>query len=180
MQTSQRARRHCSDCCAGPFATCGKTHPRHGHGWVRRAAMSRREMLAAGGQPQRKQLPQALQPACADRTTACAGNARWSPSVSEYRQAALAHPLQYAAQELLTTEPPALTSELLDATTQLASTGRCEPCLCFVRQLQTTGCRLHLLVMAPCLPRPPTPGAMRASCRRSDRLRPHDSKDASP
>ncbi|KAF8071180.1 hypothetical protein HT031_001262 [Scenedesmus sp. PABB004] len=35
-----------------------------------------------------------------------AGNARWSPAVSEYREAALRYPLQHAAEALLTTAAP--------------------------------------------------------------------------
>jgi hypothetical protein len=54
-----------------------------------------------------------------------AGNARWAPAVSEYRQADLKYPLQHAAECMLTTAPPAEAGDLLEATAQLTTMGRC-------------------------------------------------------
>lgn len=53
-----------------------------------------------------------------------AGNARWSPAVSEYRQADLKYPLQHAALSMVTTQPPVEAEELVEATAQLTTTGR--------------------------------------------------------
>jgi hypothetical protein len=56
---------------------------------------------------------------------ATSGNARWSPAVSEYRQANnLKYPMQNAAAEMLTAVPPVEAAELLDATAQFTTTGR--------------------------------------------------------
>ncbi|WIA12059.1 hypothetical protein OEZ85_012136 [Tetradesmus obliquus] len=54
------------------------------------------------------------------------GNARWAPAVSEYRQADLQYPLQHAAECMLTTAPPAEAADLLEATAQLTTMGRCD------------------------------------------------------
>lgn len=55
---------------------------------------------------------------------ACAGNARWAPPVSEYREARGGYALHPAARPLLTVEPPAGAPALAATTTQALATGR--------------------------------------------------------
>jgi hypothetical protein len=69
------------------------------------------------------------------------GNARWSPTVSEYRQAALQFPLQHAAEAMLTAELPEGADGLQAATAALTTTGRC---VCSVCGMQRPGDALRL------------------------------------
>eukprot|EP00879_Flechtneria_rotunda_P024201 GHRR01025649.1.p1 GENE.GHRR01025649.1~~GHRR01025649.1.p1 ORF type:complete len:986 (+),score=357.96 GHRR01025649.1:892-3849(+) len=55
-----------------------------------------------------------------------AGKARWSPAVSEYRQANLEYPMQHAAEGMLTASAPAEVDDLMEATAELTMTGRCD------------------------------------------------------
>lgn len=52
------------------------------------------------------------------------GNARWSPSVSEYRQVPMQYPLQHAAEGMLSVEPPEQLEQLQAATATFTATGR--------------------------------------------------------
>lgn len=55
-----------------------------------------------------------------------AGKARWEPTISEYREAKGTYQLVGAASKLLVAEPPSATSDLLTATSQFLTTGRCD------------------------------------------------------
>lgn len=52
------------------------------------------------------------------------GNARWSPSISEYREAKGHYNLHSAAKPLLQCDPPAKAPDIMAGTTQVLSTGR--------------------------------------------------------
>jgi hypothetical protein len=73
-----------------------------------------------------------------------AGNARWAPAVSEYRQADLKYPLQHAAECMLTTAPPAEAGDLLEATAQLTTMGRCAEGVQLHKQVAAIGSKQQL------------------------------------
>jgi hypothetical protein len=58
----------------------------------------------------------------------CVGKGRWSPSISEYREATGGMPLTHAASQLLTAGAPAEVTMLTTAAEQLAVYGRYAKC----------------------------------------------------